>query len=272
MSAKPRGLGRGLDALLPKTDKAPQTLPIDQIRAAPGQPRKRFEPAAIAELTASIAEKGVLQPLLVRPLEGGYEIVAGERRYRAAKAAGLDAVPVVVRELDDQAALEIAIVENLQREDLNPVEEARAFQQLLEFGASQEEVGKAVGKSRSAIANSLRLLALSPAALAALEEGKLTAGHARAILAQPEEDRAWALETILGRQLTVRQAESLSRPAKGGRRDVSDGRYRQLEEELARHAGTRVKVTGGKRGRIELHFHSEDELQRLLELLGYEGS
>lgn len=271
MSAKPRGLGRGLDALLPKTEKAPQSLPLEQIRPAAGQPRKRFDPSAISELSASIAEKGVLQPLLVRPVGSVYEIVAGERRYRAAKAAGLQTVPVVVRELDDQAALEIAIVENLQREDLNPVEEARAFQQLLEFGASQEDVGKAVGKSRSAIANSLRLLALPPQALAALEGGKITAGHARAVLAQPEEDRNWALEAIVERGLTVRQAEALTRPAGTGRRNVSDGRYRQLEEDLARHAGTRVKVTGGKKGRIELHFHSEDELQRLLELLGYES-
>ena len=269
MSAKPRGLGRGLDALLPKAEKAPATLPIDKIRAAPGQPRKVFDPAAIAELAASIAEKGVLQPLLVRPVGDEFEIVAGERRYRAAKEAGLEAVPVVVRELDDQAALEIAIVENLQREDLNPVEEAKAFQQLLEFGASQEEVGKAVGKSRSAIANSLRLLSLPPQALLALEEGRITAGHARAILSQPEEDRGWALDTVIEKGLTVRQAEALRRPTGDRPRNVSDGRYRRLEEDLARHAGTRVRVTGGKKGKIELHFHSEDELQRLLELLGY---
>lgn len=271
MSAKPRGLGRGLDALLPRTEKAPQTLAIEQIEPAPGQPRKVFDPAAIAELTASIAEKGVLQPLLVRPVEDHFEIVAGERRYRAAKEAGLDEVPVVVRELDDQAALEIAIVENLQREDLNPVEEARAFQQLLDFGANQEAVGRAVGKSRSAIANSLRLLALPPQALSALESGKISAGHARAILSQPEEDRNWALEAIVAKELSVRQAEALRRQANSRPRNVSDGRYRQLEEELARHAGTRVRVTGGKRGRIELHFHSEDELQRLLELLGYQA-
>lgn len=272
MSAKPRGLGRGLDALLPKAEKSPQTLPLDQLRPAPGQPRKVFDPAAIAELSASIAEKGVIQPLLVRPVDDGFEIVAGERRYRAAKDAGLEAVPVIVRELDDQAALEIAIVENLQREDLNPVEEAKAFQQLLDFGANQEEVGRAVGKSRSAIANALRLLTLTPRALAALESGRITAGHARAILSQPQEDRDWALGMIVDRQLTVRQAEALKRATGSVRpRNVSDGRYRQLEEELARHAGTRVRVTGGKRGRIELHFHSEDELQRLLELLGYDS-
>lgn len=271
MSAKPRGLGRGLDSLLPKAERSPQTLPLSRLQPAAGQPRKAFDPAAIAELSASIAEKGVLQPLLVRPVGDQFEIVAGERRYRAAKEAGLSEVPVVVRELDDQAALEIAIVENLQREDLNPVEEAKAFQQLLDFGANQEEVGKAVGKSRSAIANSLRLLALPPQALSALESGKITAGHARAILAQAEVDREWALEAIIARQLTVREAEKLKRQPGNRPRNVSDGRYRQLEDELARHAGTRVRISGGKRGRIELHFHSEDELQRLLELLGYDS-
>jgi ParB family chromosome partitioning protein len=270
VSAKPRGLGRGLDALLPKADKGPQSMAIGQLRAAPGQPRKVFEPGAIAELTASIAEKGVLQPLLVRPIEDGYEIVAGERRFRAAREAGLTHVPVIVRELSDQEALEIAIVENLQREDLNPVEEARAFRQLLGFGASQEDVARAVGKSRSTVANSLRLLTLPQKALAALEAGEISAGHARAVLAQPEADRDWALQRIIDRSLTVRQAENLERTA-AATRNASDGRYRQLEEELTRHVGTRVKVTGGKRGRIELHFHSDDELQRLLELIGFQA-
>jgi ParB family chromosome partitioning protein len=269
VSAKSRGLGRGLDALLPKAEKGPQMLPLEQLRAAPGQPRKKFDPAAMAELASSVAEKGVLQPLLVRPVAGGYEIVAGERRFRAAKEAGLSDVPVVIRELSDREALEIAIVENLQREDLSPVEEARAFQQLVGMGSSQEAVGKAVGKSRSAVANSLRLLTLPDATLEALEAGEITAGHARAVLAQPEADRAWALERIVDGQLTVRQAEALKRESRPSR-DVSDGRYRQLEEGLTRHAGTRVQVKGGNRGRIELHFHSEDELERLLELLGYQ--
>jgi ParB family chromosome partitioning protein len=269
VSAKSRGLGRGLDALLPKVEKGHQSIPVDQLRAAPGQPRKVFDPGAIAELTASIAEKGILQPLLVRPSDDGYEIVAGERRFRAAREAGLTRVPVIVRELSDQEALEIAIVENLQREDLNPVEEACAFRQLLEFGASQEDVARAVGKSRSAVANSLRLLSLSQGALEALEAGQISAGHARAVLAQPEPDRDWALQRIVERSLTVRQAEALKRTT-GSSRNASDGRYRHLEEELTRHAGTRVKVTGGKRGRIELHFHSDDELQRLLELIGFQ--
>jgi ParB family chromosome partitioning protein len=269
VSVKSRGLGRGLDALLPRAEKSPQTVPLDQLRPAPGQPRKNFDPAGIADLAASIAEKGVLQPLLIRPREEGFEIVAGERRFRAAKQAGLTTVPVVIRDLSDKEALEVAIIENLQREDLNPVEEARAFKQLLAMGSSQEAVGKAVGKSRSAVANSLRLLNLPETALRALEAGKITAGHARAVLAQPEEDREWGLARILESDLTVRQAETLKREARRSR-DVSDGRYRQLEDELTRHAGTRVQVKGGKRGRIELHFHSEDELQRLLELIGFQ--
>lgn len=269
MSAKSRGLGRGLDALLPKAEKSPQVVPLSRLRPAPGQPRKAFDPEAIAELAASIGRQGVLQPLLVRPLEDGYEIVAGERRFRAARQAGLETVPVIVRELSDQEALEIAIVENLQREDLNPIEEARAFKQLLDFGTSQEEVAKAVGKSRSAVANSLRLLSLPSGAMRALERGEITPGHARAILAQAEEDRDWALARIVDGGLTVRQAEALTRTSPA-LRSASDGRYRSLEEELSRYSGTRVRVRGGKRGRIELHFHSEDELQRLLEIMGYQ--
>jgi len=274
VSAKARGLGRGLDALLPKTQGSIQQVALDRLAPSPNQPRKRMDEAAIAELASSIAEKGMLQPILVRPREDGFEIVAGERRFRAARQAGLASVPVVVRDLDDRETLEIAIVENLQREDLNPVEEARAFKQLLDFGQKQEEIGRAVGRSRSAVANSLRLLTLPERALAALETGEISAGHARAVLAQPEADRPWALETIVARGLSVREAEGLRRPAgapKGATGKSASGPYAELEEDLSRHAGTRVRIRGEKRGRIELHFHSEDELTRLLELLGYEA-
>lgn len=273
MSAKPRGLGRGLDALLPKVERGVQQVPVAQLRASPFQPRLKMDEAALAELAASVAEKGVLQPILVRPVDGGYEIVAGERRFRAAKQAGLITVPAVVRELSDRETLEIAIVENLQREDLNPMEEARAFKQLLDFDLSQEKVAQAVGKSRSAVANTLRLLALPEAAQAALENGGISAGHARAILALPQGDRDWALEEIVRRGLTVRQAEQLKRPEatkKAGAQEPAR-RYHQLEEDLSRFAGTRVSISGGKKGRIELHFHDQDELQRLLDLLGYQA-
>ena len=182
--------------------------------------------------------------------------------------AGLESVPAVVKEMSDQEALEVAIIENLQREDLNDVEQALAYKQLLDFGLTQEQVANAVGKSRSAVTNTLRLLTLEPEALAALEAGVITAGHARAILAQPEADRVWAFQEIVSRGLSVRQAEQLKRPA-GRVKKPATSAYRGLEEDLSRHAGTRVRITGGKRGKIELHFHSEDELQRLLELLGY---
>jgi len=272
VSAKPRGLGRGLDALLPRNDGGGKLVALSALAVSTLQPRQSFDEEALAELTASIAEKGVLQPLLVRPAGDGYEIVAGERRFRAAQRAGLDRVPVVVRELSDQETLEIAIIENLQRENLSPVEEARAFRQLMGFGLTQDAVAQAVGKSRSAVANTLRLLTLPAAGLEALETGVITAGHARAVLAQEPEDRDWALQQIVARQLSVRQAEGLRRPSGrrgGGRAAERDDRYAALAQDLTRYAGTRVRVKGGSKGTIELHFHDRDELERLLELLGY---
>lgn len=273
MSAKPRGLGRGLDALLPRVERGVQQVPVGQLRASPYQPRSHMDEASIAELASSISEKGVLQPIVVRPVDGGFEIVAGERRFRAAQRAGLVTVPAVVRELTDQETLEIAIVENLQREDLNPMEEARAFKQLLDFGLNQERVAHVVAKSRSAVANTLRLLTLPEEVQHAVEAGTLSAGHARAVLSQPQADRSWAYEQIVRRDLTVRQAEALKRPAVhvGDKKPKRTSRYAALEEDLSRHAGTKVTISGGKRGRIELHFHDQDELQRLLELLGYQA-
>ncbi|HLU82462.1 MAG TPA: ParB/RepB/Spo0J family partition protein, partial [Trueperaceae bacterium] len=179
-------------------------------------------------------------------------------------------------ELTDQETLEIAIIENLQREDLNPVEEARAFKQLLDFGMNQEQVATAVGRSRSAVANQLRLLTLSKPIQAALETQTITAGHARAIMAQPAGDQEWAFEQIVQRALSVRQAEQLRRPTPrlgegASQEEARRGRHQRLEEDLSRHAGTKVRIAGDKRGRIELHFHNEDELSRLLELLGYQA-
>ena len=276
MSAK-RSLGRGLDALLPKVEKerGVEQLPLGKLSVSVYQPRKHLDPEGIAELARSVAQKGVLQPLLVRPNGEGFEIVAGERRFRAAQQAGLATVPVVVKTLSDRETLEIALIENVQREDLSAVEEARAFAQLLEFGLSQEEVADAVGKSRSAVANTLRLLRLGEAALAALDEGRISAGHARAILAQPSEDQAWALTAILENQLSVRQAEVLKRPAEKTQPQQNpkqtEREYSDLELNLSRTVGTKVKVSGGKQGKIELHFASRDELERLLELLNYQA-
>jgi ParB family chromosome partitioning protein len=261
-------LGRGLDALLPKTGV--QQVAVSDLKVSEFQPRKRIDSKALAELTASISEKGVLQPLLVRPTDSGFEIVAGERRFRAAVEAGLSTVPVVVKTLGDQETLEIAIIENLQREDLSPVEEARAFSQLQEFGLKQDGIAKAVGRSRSAVTNALRLLKLPEEALIALDRGKITAGHARAVLAQDEVDRLWALGQIVDRDLSVREAEALKRSsAPRSARSAGDGRYDQLQEDLSRQVGSTVRIRGGSRGRIELHFHSRDELEGLLERLGY---
>lgn len=276
--AKRSGLGRGLDALLPKVERGGvEQVNLEQLHVSPYQPRKRIDPEAIAELSASIAEKGVLQPLLVRPSPAGFEIVAGERRFRAAKQAGLNSVPVIVKNLNDQETLEIAIIENLQRENLNAIEEAMAFRKLMDFGLNQEDVAKAVGKSRSAVANTLRLLQLPDAALKALEEERISAGHARAILAKPEKDQLWTLEQILLQNLNVRQAESLTRPEVTPvipKRDVvvtEKGVFEQLEEDLSRYVGTKVKIVGRDMGRVELHFHSRDELERLLSVLGYQA-
>ena len=280
MPAKRSSLGRGLDALLPKTekdkDKGVDQLPVDTLSVSSYQPRKYIDPEAIAELASSVAQKGILQPLLVRPLEKGYEIVAGERRFRAAQQVGLKTVPVIIRDLSDRETLEIAIIENVQRENLNSVEEAQAFKQLMDFGMNQEEVAKAVGKSRSAVANTLRLLQLGDAALSALKKRTISAGHARAILAQPSSDRDWALQRILGDNLSVRDAEGLKRQVitsspQTGKKETSDGRYTHIETDLARQIGTRVRVLGDNKGKIELHFHSQDELQRLLELLHYQA-
>ncbi|WP_420594998.1 ParB/RepB/Spo0J family partition protein [Deinococcus sp.] len=277
--SKKSSLGRGLDALLtrPASGSGPavQTLKIEQVVQAAYQPRQVFVPESLAELAQSIRDKGILQPLLVRPRGEHFEIVAGERRWRAAQLAGLSEVPVIIRDLADRDALEIAIVENLQREDLGPLEEARAYQTLLDQGLNQEGVAKAVGKGRSTVANGLRLLSLPPAALVALENGEISAGHARAVLALPESDRDWALNEILTRHLNVRGAEALKREerGRGGANKpikVNPPRpWRQVELDLSRRTGTKVKINGTDKGRLELNYSSREELDRLLEMLGY---
>jgi ParB family transcriptional regulator, chromosome partitioning protein len=279
--SKTGGLGRGLDALLPKTNldekkENSHTLAIKQLEPNSKQPRSNFDETALEELTASIREKGILQPILVRPRGKRFEIVAGERRWRAAQRAGLETVPVVIRELTDRETLEIALIENLQREDLGALEEARAYNQLLELGTTQDEVAKAVGKARSTVTNSLRLLQLTKDAQLALEDGSISAGHARAILSQPAVDRDWALEQIVVRDLTVRQAELLKREpppetlAKQAK--VEQPRiHRQLELELSRIAGTKVKIVGQDKGKLELYYHNLEDLNRILEILGYES-
>ena len=274
-SSKSGGLGRGLDALIPRSaaKAVPQKLLLSELVANAQQPRTVFEDEALEELASSIAEKGVLQPLLVRPKGKGYEIVAGERRFRAAKLAGLTEVPVVVRDLDDRETLEIALIENLQRENLNPLEEARAFQGLLELGLTQEQLAKTLGKGRSTIANGLRLLNLSRDAQKALEDGLISAGHARAILGRPASQQEWALEQTLTHDLNVRQLEQLQQPENVSRETIAakPRLHRQLELELARLTGTKVRIVGQDKGRLELHYHTLEDLNRILELIGYES-
>ena len=283
MSKKP-SLGRGLDALLSKKGESARTegsgggpqvqmLRTDRIAQAAYQPRQVFEPEALAELAQSIREKGVLQPLLVRPRGDAFEIVAGERRWRASQLAGLTEIPVIIRDLGDREALEIAIIENLQREDLGPLEEARAYQALLEHGLNQEGVAQAVGKGRSTVTNALRLLTLPETALRALDNGSISAGHARAILAQPEKDRAWALDQITSRGLNVREAEALKRETKNQQPiKVNPPRtYKQVELDLSRRTGTKVRITGEDKGKVEFNYASREELDRILNLLGYEA-
>ncbi len=256
-----------------QTTASVHSLKLDRIVQAAYQPRQVFEPEALAELAQSIREKGVLQPLLVRPRGDAFEIVAGERRWRASQLAGLSEIPVIIKDLGDREALEIAIIENLQREDLGPLEEARAYQALMNQGLNQEGVALAVGKGRSTVTNALRLLTLPEAALQALDSGLINAGHARAILAQPSKDRNWALEQITTQMLNVREAEALRHDAKKttSAKLAPAQPYRQVELALARSTGTKVKITGEGKGKVELNYASREELDRILQLLGYEA-
>jgi ParB family transcriptional regulator, chromosome partitioning protein len=278
-SKKPGALGRGLDALLPKVSSTQTNkVAIKDLIANKEQPRTSFDEAALEELASSIKTKGILQPLLVRTKGKKYEIIAGERRFRAAQMVGLEEVPVIVREFSDQETLEIALIENLQREDLNPLEEARGYKNLIEFGITQDEAAQAVGKARSTVTNSLRLLTLSPNAQQALEEGTISAGHARALLGIPEEQRDWALEQVLSNDLNVRQAEALKKNPQGNANLGTSAAamaakpriHRQLELELSRYSGTKVRIVGDNKGRLELYYHSPEDLNRILQMLGYE--
>lgn len=267
-------LGRGLRALIPEaTEEAAGgealLLRIDKIQSNPHQPREHFDPTTLGELTASIRKSGVVQPILVRPKDGEYEIVCGERRFRAAKEAGLLSIPAVVRAMNDEEALRCSIVENVQRSDLNPIEEALAYQRLLkEFQMTQENIAEVVGKDRSTVANTLRLLTLPKRIQDELIRGRLTMGHARAILAKPTEKERIALcERILSSTLSVREAERISRRA-GGRRPSGDETVRPLEEELQRILGTKVRILDRKgRGKITLDYYSALERERLIRLL-----
>ncbi len=282
-----KGLGRGLDALLgtPEVQTAQSSgnsilLPISQVEPGLNQPRKRFEPEALAELCESIQTHGIIQPLTVRRLSSGYyQIIAGERRWRAAKMAGLNEVPAMIIEADDRKVMELGMIENLQREDLNPVEEAKGYQVLMkEYGLTQDEVAQQMGKSRPAIANTLRLLALPEAVLILLEEGSLSAGHARAILAAPNEElQIQAAQMTATQNLSVRQTEALvktlqkslvEKPAKSTPANDIRIYLADVEKSLASRFGRKVRVVDkGKKGRIELEYYDTDDLNALLDLL-----
>ena len=285
-----RGLGRGLSALMsdvngPNGDakvastSTGRTLPVDQIYPNPDQPRRTFDDQALNDLTASIAEKGIIQPLIVRKKDsknGAYEIVAGERRWRAAQRAKLHEVPVIIRDFTDVEVLEVAIIENIQRADLNAIDEAAGYKQLMEkFGRTQEEMGKALSKSRSHIANSVRLLTLPEAVQALLQNGKLSAGHARTLVGHP--DAASLAAQIVKSGLSVRDAEKLTKATKTPLKRASraktvskDADTVQIENDLSAHLGMRVSINhadGKENGQVTLNYRDLEQLDDLLRLL-----
>jgi len=284
-AGKKRGLGRGLDALIekaePKPDEPVRTLPVESLHPNRFQPRTYFDEAAIEDLVASVRAQGIIQPLVVTPEGEGYAIIAGERRWRAARQAGLAAVPVVIRQVtDDRELLELALVENLQRSDLNPIEEAEAYAALQEkFGLSQEEVATRVGKARTTVTNALRLLRLPDEVLDLLREGRLTAGQARPLLAiQDPEEQIRLADRAVRDGLSARDLERLAaepqpqenRKPKKPDRPV-EVHTAAAEERLTRRLQTRVEIKrqgpGGQRGQLRIHFHSEEELMRLFDVL-----
>jgi len=278
------GLGRGLDALIPGRDEAQTTsgirqLPANQINRNPRQPRTHFDPEELAELAASIREHGILQPLIVTSNEEarGYTLIAGERRLEAARKAGLESVPVIIREASEQQRLELALIENVQRADLNPLESAEAYRQLAEdFGLSHEEISNRVGKSRTAITNTLRLLKLPQSLQQALIDGAITEGHARALLTlNTPQAQAAALQTILSRDLNVRQTEELVRKLVGQKttpvhKPPPTPELSALEERLRAHLGTKVNLNRRRKGgTLVIHFYSDEELDNLVgQILG----
>lgn len=283
---KKAGLGRGLGLLVGEADaetagmRADSTLPLDRIRPNKDQPRRTFDDVELAELADSIRQNGVLQPLLVRDRGDYYEIVAGERRYQAARAAGLDEVPVIIRDISDDDVFKLALIENLQRSDLSPLEEANGYRQLIkEKGLTQEELAKILSKSRSTITNTLRLLDLPEEVQELVETGQLTAGHARAILAVPDEEGRIALaKRVVSERLSVRQTESLAstfpvNQEDGPRRAPLPQSFKRAARQmrLALDTNVRVKNVRGK-NKIEIEFASEDELAHIVDLLAGPGT
>ena len=281
-STKERGLGKGLgallgDAALHTQESGSLSLPISQVQPGLNQPRKRFDEEALADLADSIRQHGIIQPLTVRRLASGYyQIIAGERRWRASKLAGLSEVPAVVIEADDKKVMEIGLIENLQREDLNPMEEAKGYQVLMEeHGLTQEEVAERMGKSRPAIANTLRLLALPDAVQLMLEEGKISAGHGRAILALPKKDAQKKLaQKVAAEGLSVRQTEALVKKLAAAPKEEKPKPQQgniyieEAAKQLSTRFGRKVAITSGKKkGKVEFEFYDQNDLMLLLDAL-----
>jgi ParB family chromosome partitioning protein len=274
---KKTGLGKGMAALLPVVEDEPKnyfSCPIEEIKPNRDQPRKTFSPVKLEELAASIREKGIIQPLVVRKMDEHYELVAGERRWRAAQKAGLREVPVVIQDISADVALEMALIENIQREDLNAVEEAEAYHALIErFNLSQEEMAKRVGKERSTVANSLRLLKLPSELKGDIVEDRLTMGHARALLALDSHDVIKkARDEVLKSSLSVRATENLVRKIKSNRpvpsKKQSEPHITAVEDQLIRHFMTKVAIRrNGKGGKIEIIFNNHDDLTRIIEIM-----
>lgn len=282
MANTSKGLGKGLAALLgddvmeAREEKNSLFLPISQVESCASQPRKQFDTDALADLADSIREHGIIQPLTVRKLQSGYyQIIAGERRWRAARMAGLNEVPAIVIEADDRKAMELAMIENLQREDLNPIEEAEGYQLLMsQYNMTQEETAQRVGKSRSAVANALRLLNLCPPVRAMVEDGRLSNGHARALLPLSPEAQEKAAAAIIKSDLSVRQTELLvkkmtaevkEKPQKSG---ISVDYAEEAARELSSRIGRNCKIVSGrKKGRIELEYYGLDDLNDLIDAL-----
>jgi len=283
---RPKGLGRGLDALLAGSDDAAssreslQTLPIDRLRPGKYQPRSKMDAASLAELALSIKEQGIMQPILVRPLDAGsFEIVAGERRWRAAQQAGLREIPALVRNVPDQSALAVALIENIQREDLNPLEEARGLSRLIdEFGLTHEAAAKAVGRSRSAVSNLLRLTALAPPVQEYLLAGEIEMGHARALLALPVAQQAGVAARVVDGALTVRDTERLvhgllnpeRRAARRKAKPALDADTARLANDLGERLGAVVHIEPGREGagRVVIRYSTLEQLDGIVERLG----
>jgi len=273
-----RGLGKGLDALLSNIEDTGgvdvRLVPVDSIKPSPYQPRREYDPSKIEELAISIKEHGLLQPIILRRVDSGFEIVAGERRWRAAKMAGLMEIPAVVRDVDAKSAMAVALVENIQREDLNPVEEAAAFKRLVdEFGISQEAIGEMIGKSRSYVANILRLLKLPEKVRVLLREGKIDMGHARALLSLENPDTQISLANLVAeKRLSVREVERLvklrtSESGTSDRHRLKRARLTDIEDSLEKVLGVSVKVYIQDKHRLEIKFKSDNERADFIKLL-----